>query len=277
MLASCPPKLNRALGETPLNSTRLESYLRFLYEAEHPTAYRFRYGLLAFDVFTILFIVGTSFLDRTPLIATLDVVLGLTILADFVARLLISRERLRCLLLLSTWADIVAIVSFLAAPFVGEGAAFLRVLRTLRLLHTYQTLARLRADGAWFRRNEEITITMVHLAVFLFVMTAVVYETQHWRNPEIRNYIDALYFTVTALTTTGFGDITLPGTTGRLISVVIMIFGVTLFLRLVRALLQPQRVRFPCPRCGLQRHDFDAVHCKACGTVLNIPDEGLSH
>jgi hypothetical protein len=22
------------------------------------------------------------------------------------------------------------------------------------------------------------------------------------------------------------------------------------------------------------RHDPDAVHCKACGTVLNIPDEG---
>jgi len=52
-----------------------------------------------------------------------------------------------------------------------------------------------------------------------------------------------------------------------------MIFGVTLFL----LLLQPQKVRFPCPRCALQRHDFDAVHCKACGTILDIPDEGISH
>jgi voltage-gated potassium channel len=73
-------------------------------------------------------------------------------------------------------------------------------------------LARLRADSAWFRRNEELVIT--HLGIFLFVMTALVYETQHWTNPHIRNYIDALYFTVTALTTTGFGDITLPGTAG---------------------------------------------------------------
>jgi voltage-gated potassium channel len=79
---------------------------------------------------------------------------------------------------------------------------------------------------------------------------------------------------VTALTTTGFGDITLRGTTGRLISVVIMIFGVTLFLRLLRSLLQPHKVRFSCPACGLQRHEADAVHCKACGKVLNIPDEG---
>ena len=257
-----------------MNAQAAKSYLRFLYEADHPTAHRFRYGLLVFDILTILFIVGTSFIERTPLIAVLDILIGLAILADFAARLTIAPERLRCLLQLSTWADIVAIASFFASPFVGGGAAFMRVLRTLRLLHTYQILARLRADSAWFRRNEDVAISLVHLAVFLFVMSAVVYETQHWKNPQIHHYIDALYFTVTALTTTGFGDITLPGTSGRLISIVIMIFGVTLFLRLVRALLQPHKVRFACPRCGLQRHDFDAVHCKACGTILNIPDEG---
>jgi voltage-gated potassium channel len=253
----------------------LQQRLRFLYEAEHPSAYRFRYALLAFDVATIVFIIATSFAEHTPLLEAADVVFGIAILADFSARFFISRTRLRDLLHPATWADFVAIISFLA-PLAGEGAGFLRVLRTLRLLHTYQLLARLRADSAWFRRNEDLTITIVHLGVFLFVMTGIVYETQHWSNPEIRNYVDALYFTVTALTTTGFGDITLQGTWGRLISVAIMIFGVTLFLRLVRALLQPQKVRFPCPTCGLQRHDFDAVHCKACGTTLNIPDEGLS-
>jgi voltage-gated potassium channel len=79
---------------------------------------------------------------------------------------------------------------------------------------------------------------------------------------------------VTALTTTGFGDITLPGTSGRLISVVIMIFGVTLFLRLAQVLFRPVKVRYPCHACGLQRHDADAVHCKACGNLLAIPDEG---
>jgi voltage-gated potassium channel len=253
----------------------LKDQIRFYYEAEHPAAYRFRYALLAFDIATVLFIVVSSFLERGPLLEVADVVFGIVILADVAARLYISRSRWRDLRHPTTWADAVAIASFLA-PWTGEGAAFLRVLRSLRLLHTYQILARLRADSVWFRRNEELTITLVHLLVFLFVMSAIVYETQRWTNTEIRNYVDALYFTVTALTTTGFGDITLQGTYGRLISVVIMIFGVTLFLRLVRALLQPHKVRFPCPDCGLQRHDPDAVHCKACGRMLNIPDEDLS-
>ena len=251
----------------------LQRRLRYWYEGDSGVAHRFRYGLLLFDVLTILFIVGTSFVERTPVVEALDIVFGLTILADFAARLVVSRDRVRDLLQPATLADVIAILSFLA-PLASEGAGFLRVLRTLRLLRTYHLLARLRADSAWFRRNEDITIAIVHLAVFLFVMTGIVYETQHWTNPQIRNYVDALYFTVTALTTTGFGDITLQGSIGRLISVVIMIFGVTLFLRLIRALLQPYKVRFACPACGLQRHDFDAVHCKACGQILNIPDEG---
>ena len=79
---------------------------------------------------------------------------------------------------------------------------------------------------------------------------------------------------MTALTTTGFGDITLPGTSGRLISVAIMIFGVTLFLRLAQVLFRPPKVRHPCPNCGLLMHDADAVHCKHCGETIRIKTEG---
>ena len=248
--------------------------LRALYEGQSRTGIRFRYGLLAFDLFTIVFIVATSFIPRYEIIEKLDVAFGLVILADFMARLLISRRPLRDLAQFSTWADIVAIVSFLA-PVIGEGFAFLRILRTLRLLRTYHLLAQLRADFPAFRRYEEVIIAVANLAVFVFVTTGIVYQTQHWRNPAIANYADALYFTVTALTTTGFGDITLPDTMGRLISVAIMIVGVTLFFNLARALISPHKVRFRCPKCELLRHDADAVHCKACGTTLKIPDDGF--
>ena len=248
--------------------------LRYYYESETRAGHRFRYALLGFDITTVLFIITTSFIPRGSVIEWLDIAFGLAILADFSARFTISRQRLRDLAHPATWADVAAIVSFLA-PIIGEAAGFLRVLRTVRLLHTYQLLVRLRQDSPWFRRHEEVAFAVVHLSVFIFIMTAIVYETQRATNKDIANYADALYFTVTALTTTGFGDITLPGTTGRLISVVIMILGVTLFFNLARALLHPTKVRHQCPSCGLMRHDPDAVHCKACGRLLNIPDEGL--
>jgi voltage-gated potassium channel len=248
--------------------------LKALYDGQSAEAHRFRYGLLVFDIVTLIFIVATSFGARETWVEVLDVIFGLLILADFCARLFISDRPLRDLLHPVTWADIASIVSFLA-PLVGEPAGFLRVLRTLRFLRSYQLLARLRADFPYFRRNEEVVLAVANFAVFLFVMTGFVYETQHLNNPGITNYADALYFTVTALTTTGFGDITLQGTTGRLISVAIMIFGVTLFFNLARAVLRPSKVRFECPDCGLLTHDPDAVHCKACGKMLKIPNEDM--
>lgn len=251
----------------------LKRRLRHLYGSHDEDAQRFRYGILIFDIITVLFIVITSFLPRTQFLEWADAFFGLAILTDFTVRLWISKNRLRELAYPSTWADVAAIASFMA-PILGEGAGFLRVLRTARLLRTFHLLRQLREDFPWFRRNEEVVLASVNLFVFIFIMTAVVYESQHLSNPQIHNYVDALYFTVTTLTTTGFGDITLPGTAGRLIAVVIMILGVTLFLNLVRTLLQPTKVRFRCPKCALMRHDPDAVHCKACGETLNIPNEG---
>ena len=69
------------------------------------------------------------------------------------------------------------------------------------------------------------------------------------------------------------GDITLQCTTGRLISVAIMIFRLTVCFNLARAVLRPHKVRFECRDCGLMTHDLDAVHCKACGKMLKIPNE----
>ena len=59
-----------------------------------------------------------------------------------------------------------------------------------------------------------------------------------------------------------------------LASNVAMIVGISLFVKLAQSIFRPSKVFFPCPQCALQRHEPDAVHCKACGHVLKIPDDG---
>lgn len=248
--------------------------LEELYEGDSARAHTFRYALLAFDFVTIAFVVVTTFIPGSDIIEAFDIVFGLVILADFAARLVISRRKLHHLASLTTLADIAALLSFLA-PVAGEGFGFLRVLRTLRLLHTYQLVRRLRREYRFFRMNEEAIFATINLCVFLFIMTGIIYTTQHVQNEDIANYADALYFTVTTLTTTGFGDITLSGTTGRMLSVAVMIVGVTLFLRLAQVLFRPVKVRYKCHSCGLVLHDIDAVHCKHCGEQLRIETEGV--
>jgi len=115
------------------------------------------------------------------------------------------------------------------APISGHGVGFLRALRVLRLFCSYRIASRMQRDFPFVRRNYDTIVAGTHLFIFLFAMTAIVYETQHRQSPAIGNYIDALYFTVATLTTTGFGDITLTGTAGRLLSIVMMIVGISLF------------------------------------------------
>lgn len=247
--------------------------LKQLYGGESRAARAFQYGLLIFDLTTVGFLIASSFFPGEPIIERLDIGIGIAILVELVARVLAAKSPRRELLHPLSLADMAVVVSLLA-PLLGEGVAFLRVLRLFRLFRSYQIVKALRSDYPLFQRNERTIVAAINLAIFLFVTTALVYETQRYSNDQIRNYVDALYFTVTTLTTTGFGDITLKGTWGRLLSVVIMIVGVSLFLRLVQVMIRPSKVEHKCPDCGLIRHDIDAVHCKACGRMLAIEDEG---
>jgi voltage-gated potassium channel len=268
------PARSAASGRGGAKVTGLRASLRKLYQGSSRQAVRFRYGLLLFDLVVITFVVVSSFFQGHRVSEALDLVFGALVLVEFCARVWSSRAPLNELVHPLGLADIVVIVSFLA-PLAGESFAFLRIVRALRLFRSYQLVSRLRLDFPFFRRNEDAIFSIVHLGVFLLIATALVFTTQQGRNPEISNYADALYFTVTALTTTGFGDVVLEGTAGRLLAVVIMIFGVSLFVRLAQTLFRPQKVHHECPECGLSRHDPDAVHCKHCGATIHIQTEGL--
>ena len=253
----------------------LRERLQDLYFGEHETARRFRYGLVIFDLVTILLFIVSSFASEERWMIILDLVVAALLLIEFAARLYAEPARREALLSFTTLADVVVILSLLLAAF-AENLAFLRIVRALRLLRSYHLLRDLRTQSPWFRLHEDVIQRTVNLGVFIFIVTSVVYVTQHTFNPKISSYVDALYFTITTLTTTGFGDITLEGPGGRLLAVVIMFVGVGLFLRLLQAIFRPNKVRFECPDCGLLIHDVDAVHCKHCGRVLHIRDEGIS-
>ncbi|MGB3146944.1 MAG: ion transporter, partial [Paracoccaceae bacterium] len=155
-----------------------------LYNGGTRRAIRFRYGLLIFDLVTITFIVATSFVNRGLETELLDLLIGIVILSDVLARLWISQNRWRELLHPYGIADIVVVFSLLA-PLLGEWFAFLRVARIFRVLRSYETLRRLRRDFSTFRDYEQLIVAGINLSLFIYLMTALVYETQHRINPDI--------------------------------------------------------------------------------------------
>ena len=254
-------------------SQQLRAKLIFLYEGNSGLANRFRWTLLAIDMLTIAYFIASSFFQFVAEFRALELAIGVYYLIEFIARTFISKSKLRDILHPVGLADLIVIAS-LFVPSLGANFTFLRIARALRLLRSYHMLKALRKQSKFVRTNEDILFSVANLLVFIFVITAVVFVTQHEKNPGIANYVDALYFTIATLTTTGFGDITLLGSDGHILAVLIMIFGISLFVRLIQTIFRPAKVKFPCPNCGLNRHESDAVHCKHCGEILRIITEG---
>lgn len=252
----------------------LRATFKMLYKGRSRRARHFRYALLALDFVIISYFVVVSMIETPPWLVIVDFAIAAIMLVDYSARLWIARRKLHYVFMTVALADAVVIVS-LVLPAITGNFAFLRVIRSLRLIRSYHMVHDLRGRYRFFARNEEIVHSVLNLFVFIFFVTALVYVLQVRVNPEIKNYVDALYFTVTTLTTTGFGDITLEGSAGRLLAVFIMIFGVGLFLKLVQAIFRTHKMEHKCTECGLTRHEPDAIHCKHCGTLLNIETEGM--
>lgn len=265
-----PAGIDSGDAPTPFS---LRGYLRELYFGSERHATRFQLLLLAFDLITVTFFLVTTFLPDSPWIVAADMVIAVGLGLDFLARLYISPRPLQYVVQPLALIDLVVLGSLLL-PELAPNLGFLRLLRAVRLVRSYNVLLLVEREAPFVRRNLRVIRASVNLGVFVFVVSAVVFVQQRTINPDINDYLDALYFTIATLTTTGFGDITLEGRYGRLLATLVMIFGISLFLNLVSAVFRPKKVDFACPRCALLEHDVDAVYCKACGHPLQIPNPG---
>ena len=165
--------------------SRLQTWrqtLHHYYKSNARDAHRFRYALLAFDLFTVLFIVVTSFLPRGPVIEWLDIAFGLIILADFIARLAISRKAAARVPLsrhlgghrrdrVVPGADRRRGRRLPAHPANGAAAAHLSAAGAAAPGQPVVPPATRRSSSRWCISS-----------VFIFVMTGIVYETQYATN-----------------------------------------------------------------------------------------------
>lgn len=243
--------------------------LRQLFHGRSAAALRFQMAAAIIDVLIIAFFIATPLIRDRPAFLWIDYSIAAILVVEIAARMLASSNVLRLLRQPTMLLDLF-ILATLLAPHWLENFGFLRILRLWSLSQRGWIWAQLRQTR--FREWEDASRAVINLTTFLFVVTGFIYTFFFAGRPGLEGYVDAFYFTVTTMTTTGFGDITLPGIAGKLTSIVVMIVGISLFVRLAQAVFRPAKVTFPCPQCGLQRHEPDAVHCKACGKILCIPD-----
>lgn len=253
-------------------SETLRKRLHDLYFGDSSAGLRFQSAMLLIDLVLIAFFIVAPFIERNAIFFVFDYAIAAIVAADLALRAVAFGDIRRWLKRPIVWADMAVLASLVAPVFAGN-LGFLRIMRLYSLAQG-DTLWRTIGGGRWVNTDtQDLARAATNLGIFIFIATSLVHTGFAGRATNINSYLDSLYFTVATLSTTGYGDIVLPGARGKILSIVIMIGGASLFIRLAQVTLRSGKVRFPCPGCGLLRHDGDASHCKACGNLIKIPHD----
>lgn len=253
----------------------VRSHVRALYFGHTQTALRFQGLLLALDLLIIGFFIVNQFMADLWWFWMVDAAIAAFLSIDLFARLFALGTVRRWLKFPITWVDLIVLATLLL-PTVLANWGFLRILRMWTVVQSerfWNVLARGRFDDTYV---EDLSKALVTLLTFIFVAAGAAQALFVGDHPKFNNFIDAVYFVVTSLTTTGYGDITLDSGLGRLFSVGLMLAGISLFFSIAQKVFSPQQKIVACAGCGRDRHDIDASFCKACGEKLTGPLRGTT-
>ena len=198
------------------------------------------------------FFLATTFLPLSGWLLAADLFIAAGLALEFAARLYVSPQPLQYLRQPMAIVDMIVLASLLL-PALAPNLGFLRLLRALRLVGTYNVLAALESEVPFVHRNLRAVRAAVNLGVFVFIVSAIVYVQQRGINPNIDDYLDALLL--------HGGD---PHHhrlrrhhAGRplrqaALATLVMIFGISLFLNLVGPPCSGRaRSSIACPSCAL--------------------------
>ena len=222
-------------------------------------------------LFVLLYIASTYDLPAVWLatIRTAEIGLAVIFLGEYGIRIRAADSSWTELTNPYTVLDLLAVVPVLVTQGIGigflRGLHTLRIFRFLRLLIDEQQLFGRRLSIRTVRRLE-LSVTIV---LIFFLSTGFIYAVEGGVNPAISNFGDAFYYTVIAVSTVGFGDITPVTAAGRWITVLAVLVGFVLIPWQATRLRQPtaETGDIDCPRCGTTVADSDR-YCRQCGRRL---------
>jgi voltage-gated potassium channel len=200
---------------------------------------------------------------------------------EYAVRLWCTRQPLRYAGSFFGIVDLLSVVpTYLSVVLPGAQALLtvraLRLLRIFRVLKLGQYTSEASNLGhALTRSRQKISVFLAVVATLVLVLGSLMYLVEGPSNG-FTSIPRSVYWAVVTLTTVGYGDITPHTVAGQVLASVVMILGYGIIavptgivtVEMGRVSAEGGRA---CLRCGLERHDGDARHCKRCGETLTPP------
>ncbi len=195
----------------------------------HPQSGPYLLFMLALSLFA-LFILGVDVLFRLdPRTHTIIEYLDLGVCLLFFADFLITFHRAQSkagYFFKWGWLDLLSSIPMVDALRWGRLARVLRIVRVLRGLRSAKVLV----DSVLARKAQSGALAAGLLTLLLTVFASIaILQLETAPESNIRTAEDALWWTVTTLTTVGYGDLYPVTSEGRLLAGLVMVAGVGLF------------------------------------------------
>jgi voltage-gated potassium channel len=150
----------------------------------------------------------------------------------------------------------------------------LRLLRIFRILNAAQFLSEAQVLTTALRASRrKITVFLGGIVTVVLIAGALMYVIEGEANG-FSSIPRSMYWAVVTVTTVGYGDIAPRTPLGQLVASLLMVLGYAIIavptgiVSVELAHASRPVSRQACPACGVEGHDFDAVHCKYCGAHL---------
>ncbi|HEV7241856.1 MAG TPA: ion transporter [Thermoanaerobaculia bacterium] len=185
----------------------------------------FQLVMVVLSLYVVVALFMESLIKLTPATASLlqmiDSMICVVFLVDFGVRF--TRAESKAKFMRWGWIDLIASIPTIDALRWGRLIRIVRILRAFRSARVFATFfLRRRAESAL------ATVTTLGIALVIFSSLAILnLETDTQSN--IRTPGDALWWSLTTITTVGYGDRYPVTAEGRVIAVLLMIAGAALF------------------------------------------------
>jgi voltage-gated potassium channel len=153
--------------------------------------------------------------------------------------------------------DLIAIVTWWT-PWDLRFLRVLRLVRLLKILHLYEFEAALERLGiALHKRKELLMVSVALMAMFVYVASALLWQIEHERQPDVFSSIPASFWWATVtFNTIGYGDMVPLTPLGRGFAAVVSVLGVGIFALptaiVIAAIIESSGSGNPyvCEKCG---------------------------